>query len=1044
MWLKFTDELLGFSFILCAVYFPHERSVYYKPDQFENFCLELHTMSTDYRLPVLLTGDFNARTANKIDFLEDCDDWGENILDIDNIPVRKNMDKLSNNNGNRLIELCKIFDMVIINGRYGEDASKGAFTCRTAKGASTIDYMIGSAKILQRINNFSIGDFDKCISDAHAPIHLCLNGSASQVKQAPSSEALPTMAKSDPGLIWKKENRETYINNFNIEQVITLRKKIEETENLDNNEINNLSEELTNLFKTAATDAGLKKKPNKKPANKANDPWFDKECREKKAEYIRLRKGAKHSQIAKVNANQFAKQYKQLVSKKRKEYLEVFNRKLQNMKNCEPKKYWEMLGDKKETKESNLDPDKFKKHFEELNEGTSTQSQTTERMQDVGNDHLDYQFTYDEIQDEIKKLKNNKASGHDFVLNEMIKNAPKDVVKVICEYFNLVLKTGKVPDDWGIGIIIPFYKNSGDCKDPENYRGITLISCIAKLFSACISNRLRGYVEGTGTLGGEQAGFREGFSTLDNAFIIKMLIDMYTQKKKKLFGAFLDYKKAFDTVDRAHLWKRLLACGINGKILNVVVSLYEKAKSCVRMNGITSSHFSCNIGVRQGDNLSPLLFALFLNDFEDKIRKSYTGLNYASKMCSEWLSDDDTEFFLKLFVLLYADDTLILAESEVDLAKALGAAEDYCKNAKLYINAKKSKVVVFSAGKIRKIPTFCINGKQLEVVFNFIYLGIVFNYNGSFKPAIAHNVLKGHRAMFKLLSKAKDLDLSIETTLELFDKVVVPVVTYGAELWGFENLDTIELFHRKFLKLVLGVRKTIPNCMVYGETGRTNISCLIKTKMMTFFLHLEQLPDNRYSKIFLQVTKKMSSAHMMSSKWLNYTHSAFGEAGIGIVLKYPNLIDKKSLKDFLKPLFRDWTIQEWQSKIELSSKTICYKNYKYKFELSNYLKLLSKHASRDICRFRCANFWLPLYKGIYLGTDKSCRLCEYYLGDEYHALLCCPIFAFVRAELIPRSFWKYPNLLNFDKLMNSSDIKILKNLAKFCSYITEFYKRAVP
>ena len=110
--------------------------------------------------------------------------------------------------------------------------------------------------------------------------------------------------------------------------------------------------------------------------------------------------------------------------------------------------------------------------------------------------------------------------------------------------------------------------------------------------------------------------------------------------------------------------------------------------------------------------------------------------------------------------------------------------------------------------------------------------------------------------MFKLLSKAKDLDLSIETTLELFDKVVVPVVTYGAELWGFENLDTIELFHRKFLKLVLGVRKTIPNCMVYGETGRTNISCLIKTKMMTFFLHLEQLPDNRYSKIFLQVTKK--------------------------------------------------------------------------------------------------------------------------------------------------------------------------------------------
>ena len=108
--------------------------------------------------------------------------------------------------------------------------------------------------------------------------------------------------------------------------------------------------------------------------------------------------------------------------------------------------------------------------------------------------------------------------------------------------------------------------------------------------------------------------------------------------------------------------------------------------------------------------------------------------------------------------------------------------------------------MVFSPGKIRKIPSFTINGKPIKVVFNFIYLGIVFNYNGSFKPAIAHNILKGHRAMFKLLSRAKDLNLSLETILELFDRVVVPVVTYGAELWGYENLDTIELFHRKFLK----------------------------------------------------------------------------------------------------------------------------------------------------------------------------------------------------------------------------------------------------
>ena len=298
--------------------------------------------------------------------------------------------------------------------------------------------------------------------------------------------------------------------------------------------------------------------------------------------------------------------------------------------------------------------------------------------------------------------------------------------------------------------------------------------------------------------------------------------------------------------------------------------------------------------------------------------------------------------------------------------------------------------------------------------------------------------------MYKVLSREKVLNLSQETTLELFGRGLMPVVPYGAELWGYEKLDTIELLHRKFLKLVLGIRKTAQNCMVYGETGRTNVTYVIQIKAMSFRLHLEQLPNSRYSKIFLQLTKKMVAVSLITSKWLNFIRKAFGEAGIGIILEYPTLIDKHSLKDSLKTLYKDWTIQEWHAKIETSGKTMCYKHYKYRFEISNYLKLVPKHSARDICRFRCANFWLPMYKGIYLQTVKNCRSCVNYLGDEYHALLCCPIFAFARAELIPRTFWEYPNLSKFDKLMNSNDSKVLKNLATFCSYITEFYKRVVP
>ena len=91
----------------------------------------------------------------------------------------------------------------------------------------------------------------------------------------------------------------------------------------------------------------------------------------------------------------------------------------------------------------------------------------------------------------------------------------------------------------------------------------------------------------------------------------------------------------------------------------------DKAKSCVKIENLYSDYFPCNIGVRQGDNLSPLLFALFINDFSHYVGMSYKGL-CVSKSCHPSLEIEDA-LFLKLFVLLYADDTIILAENEPDL-----------------------------------------------------------------------------------------------------------------------------------------------------------------------------------------------------------------------------------------------------------------------------------------------------------------------------------------------------------------------------------------
>ena len=104
------------------------------------------------------------------------------------------------------------------------------------------------------------------------------------------------------------------------------------------------------------------------------------------------------------------------------------------------------------------------------------------------------------------------------------------------------------------------------------------------------------YVNAVGFLGEDQAGFRHGYSTLDHVFVLNSIVDIYLQKRKKLYCAFIDYSKTFDLIDRASLWCKLLSAGINGKIITVIYNLYQNAKSCVKLNGNLSEFFSCSRG----------------------------------------------------------------------------------------------------------------------------------------------------------------------------------------------------------------------------------------------------------------------------------------------------------------------------------------------------------------------------------------------------------------------------------------------------------------
>ena len=146
---------------------------------------------------------------------------------------------------------------------------------------------------------------------------------------------------------------------------------------------------------------------------------------------------------------------------------------------------------------------------------------------------------------------------------------------------------------------------------------------------------------------------------------------------------------------------------------------------------------------------------------------------------------------------------MLLAETPNDLQRCISLMENChnCHNWGLKINTSKTKVTIFSRGKVRNLPNFILNGNKLDIVYSYKYLGVHFNYNGKFTVAKNDLCCKGSRAMFSLLRKCKQLQLPIDIQLQLLDVLVKPVVLYGCEVWAHEGTEVVEKLHLRFCKL---------------------------------------------------------------------------------------------------------------------------------------------------------------------------------------------------------------------------------------------------
>ena len=201
--------------------------------------------------------------------------------------------------------------------------------------------------------------------------------------------------------------------------------------------------------------------------------------------------------------------------------------------------------------------------------------------------------------------------------------------------------------------------------------------------------------------------------------------------------------KAFHSVWRNGLWYKIGKCGIKhySKIHKVITDMYNNIKSCIFMNG-NKSYF-----VRQGEQVSPLLFSLFVNDLEMFLSEKNCEYLHLEEEIDNYLRNKLLTYLLLL--LMYADDTVIFANDEGGIQKALDKVATYCKTWNLKVKTSKTKVTIFGRSKYKSGQNaFYYDGEKIEIVSNFKYLVLLFNYKGKFHQCIKNLFHQGKRAMF--------------------------------------------------------------------------------------------------------------------------------------------------------------------------------------------------------------------------------------------------------------------------------------------------------
>ena len=280
---------------------------------------------------------------------------------------------------------------------------------------------------------------------------------------------------------------------------------------------------------------------------------------------------------------------------------------------------------------------------------------------------------------------------------------------------------------------------------------------------------------------------------------------------------------------------------------------------------------------------------------------------------------------------------------------------EYCKNWKLKINIEKTKVVIFGNYiRIRNVIVF-IDGQRIEIVKEFKYLGALFTKNGRFVQHIKSLSNVACKAMYLLRKRIINLHLPVDCQLKPFDQTITPILLYGSEITGFENLYALEKVHLGFLRSVLKMKNSTPLNMIYGEFGRFPLEIQAKTRMIKFWSKILNSKNSKISHKIYKILLFLHNNHIYSCKWILHIEKILQDVGLNYIWLNNNVHNSDWLCNVVKKRLKCQYLQKWNTEIQTSSKSINYRIFKTNFVTEFYITHLQPKFDIPLARFRTIN-----------------------------------------------------------------------------------------